>query len=268
MDPLKTHTQLFVNATQQNGSALIPNTLFDAYHDLGLSEGECLVLLHIMRLHQSLDDNTLTCVTYLVKKTKRTTAEMERTLKGLVNRKFLRIVKEVSVAMPDHVSLDPLYTKLLAWTPVAEVETSEPDLSPLFRAFENYFGHMNAMEYVFLNRWLKDDHWAPEVLLEALKIVALKRIRNFKYMEAILRNWKKKGFTTLSQIRNDQAQFDHLARTRADREAEQKERQTAERKFYRGRREKKPSTSKRQNIGLREGETLEEMRKRYDRLIE
>ena len=225
MDPLRTRTQLYVKATKQNGATQIPNTLFDAYHDLCLSSDELVLLQHIMRIHQSLDDTALTCVEYLAKKTKRSQSEIEQTLNNLAKKDFLRIVRDENTVTPDDISVDPLYAKLLGWTPVTEEETAAPDLAPLFNAYEEYFGHMNVYEHTMLSRWLNDDRWTPDILMEALQIASLKRIKSISYIDAILRNWREQGYTALAHIREGHKRYYNPPISRSGPETEDKEKQ-------------------------------------------
>jgi len=261
--------ELFLSLYQQvhnlSGATLVPNFLLDVYHKLDISNEELLILLHLLRAQMSPAGITLSCSDYLMEKMNRTRAEVGYLLKKLQGKGLLTMPRDAGTIQPQDVSMDLLYGYLLAWSRLSEQQQKEipsQDDAALIRAFENYFVSITSIEYEKIRDWMEVDGWKPEVILEALHVAALKRIRNFRYIDMILGTWKMKGYQSLEEIRADQEEFDRLKFVSAETVDEGASKKSVTRSVSRRKKAAKP------NIGLQENETPEEMRKRYDKLIE
>ena len=261
--------ELFASLYKQvhniSGATLVPNLLLDVYHKLDISTEELLVLMHLLRAQMSTEGSSLACSDYLMEKMNRSRSEVGYLLKRLQSKGLLSLPRDAGTIQPQDVSLELLYGYLLAWAKLPEQQKqviSAQDEAVLVRAFENYFVSMTAHEYDKIRMWLEVDGWKPEIVLEALHITALLRIRNFRYIDTILVNWKMKGLQTLEEVRMDQEEYDRQKFVSSEASVEETRKTSKTRSVSRGKRTSRP------NLMEQGEESREERKKRYDRLIE
>src|SRR5699024_7062854 len=102
-------------------------------------------------------------------------------------------------------SLNPLWEKL--FTPKAEPEEGIPE-GTLFVLFEQEFGRpLSPFEIETINAWLDEDEIIPSLIKAALRESVLMGKLNFKYMDRILRDWKRKGIHTVEEAREHSKSF-------------------------------------------------------------
>ncbi|MEX5397192.1 DnaD domain protein [Streptococcus sp. ZJ93] len=71
----------------------------------------------------------------------------------------------------------------------------------LIRKIEESFGRLlSPMEIEEIQKWVSDDGYKPDVILEALKEAVFKAKPNLRYIQGILRNWKNDNLTTVELI--------------------------------------------------------------------
>src|SRR5690606_14486161 len=74
--------------------------------------------------------------------------------------------------------------------------------------FEQEFGRpLSPFEIETVNAWLDEDLLAPSLIKAALRESVLMGKLNFKYIDRILREWKKKGIQTVEQAREESKSF-------------------------------------------------------------
>lgn len=89
---------------------------------------------------------------------------------------------------------------LAGLTPLPEREEMRA-LSHLYRRFEQELVRpLRYSESDRLRSWVEDEKIAPELIEEALTRAALRDKCTIRYIESILKNWQKKGLTTLSMV--------------------------------------------------------------------
>ncbi|MDR3289379.1 MAG: DnaD domain protein [Peptococcaceae bacterium] len=94
---------------------------------------------------------------------------------------------------------------------------SHPQLSSLIKTYEKELGRpLTGMECEFIGRWLTAD-FSQELIVEALRRGVGAGIRNFRYLDSILREWEKKNLRTLTEIEAEDAFFQerHEKKTRS-----------------------------------------------------
>ncbi|MCL2547584.1 MAG: DnaD domain protein [Symbiobacteriaceae bacterium] len=251
--------------TNSGGVTLLPNLLLDAYHYYELSGDELILLIHLIRCQDSASGSDLPLSDYLMEKMRRSRGEITMLLQSLQVKGFLHLAKDAGQMKPQDTPLHFLYSSLISWTEIPEdkreVQEKDPFLE-LVQLFEKYFRYMNEFEYQRMREWLTEDQWDPEVIREALRIAALNKILNFKYIDRILLNWQIQGVHTLADV--EAANNDHQSRRQQARGDETAVNQT-----------QPVSKSRRRGVPLfRVGsinqteETSVERKKRFDRLIE
>lgn len=71
----------------------------------------------------------------------------------------------------------------------------------LIKRFEKEFGRLlSPYEIERVIKWVTDDNYLPDVIIEALKEAIFKGKPNLQYIQGILRNWKNDNLTTVELI--------------------------------------------------------------------
>ncbi|WP_026906532.1 DnaD domain-containing protein [Paucisalibacillus globulus] len=178
---------------------IIPNELLISYKSLGLNEIE---LMTVILIHRSISKGNsfptleeLTAVLTIDEK------ECSVILRKLIQKNLLKIERTENSQhqLSEAYSLEPLWEKL--FQPVVEIRKETED-GTLFILFEQEFGRpLSPFEIETVNVWLDEDQISPALIKAALRESVLMAKLNFKYMDRILREWKKKGIHTVEQAR-------------------------------------------------------------------
>lgn len=91
--------------------------------------------------------------------------------------------------------------------PNTSTNPANPSLDNLVQTFEQELGRpLTRLECENLDRWLSA-HFSEELIIEALRRGVSAGIRNFRYLDSILREWEKKGLHTRAEIEAEDAYF-------------------------------------------------------------
>jgi len=216
----------FAQALFFSGTVTIPKYLLLHYADIGLSDQELMLVLHIL---SELDSDPYPPASLLSERMHTTTAVIEGVLGQLIERRLLSVerhwdperqawrhsysmvglinelaerwaIEQFRQLEADKAQQEK--TNLVRSTPVAKPETKS-----LLRTFENELGRaLSEMESEYIKRWL-DANYAPELIIEALRRSVSVGVRTFRYIDSILREWDKKGLRTLTEVEADDAYF-------------------------------------------------------------
>ncbi|NBJ71469.1 MULTISPECIES: DnaD domain-containing protein [Clostridia] len=185
----------------------IPNKLLTSYVSLGLNEKEVMLLLQLQRfIQEGIDFPTPDQLsTYVTMKEQ----ECALLLRGLVQKGVLTIAQqeEQGGKLTEAYCLNALWDKLFQ---PEENTQQDPETSEgtIFILFEQEFGRpLSPFEIETINAWLDQDSIAPALIKAALRESVLMGKLNFKYIDRILREWKKKGIHTVEQARMSSKQF-------------------------------------------------------------
>ncbi|MCC2251258.1 MAG: DnaD domain-containing protein [Bacillota bacterium] len=188
----------------------IPVELFLAYKDLGLNEKEVMLLLQIQRfLQDRVDFPTPDQLAAYVTMDEKECAHL---LRALIQKDMLAIKQQEREGekLSEAYCLTPLWNKLFS------SDTQQQEASTdgtIFILFEQEFGRpLSPFEIETINAWLDQDHISPALIKAGLRESVLMGKLNFKYIDRILREWKKKGIHTVEQARNASKQF-HSSQT-------------------------------------------------------
>lgn len=182
----------------------IPGVLLTKYAKLGLDEREVLLILQLIRFFQ--EDNEFPTPAELAEHLTINEKQCSNILRKLIQKGLLMIEqKENDLAqISEAYSINPLLEKLYA-----EKETEEENTTgTIFILFEQEFGRpLSPFEIEMINAWLDEDEIAPELIKAGLRESVLMGKLNFKYIDRILREWKKKGIHSVEQARNASKSF-------------------------------------------------------------
>ena len=71
-------------------------------------------------------------------------------------------------------------------------------ISKVIRTYEQVFGLTNPITIQTIQFWCQD--LSPELVIKALEITSNNNAHSFKYTEAILRDWEKRGIQTVEDV--------------------------------------------------------------------
>lgn len=120
---------------------------------------------------------------------------------GLLDFKTINLSGEIEMIFDASPALQKLEELLEADISVQEPQVLRYDLKQLVSDFEVELGRLlSPLEIEDLEKTLHDDRTAPELVREALREAVFNNKTNWKYIQAILRNWRREGITTVAQV--------------------------------------------------------------------
>ena len=78
------------------------------------------------------------------------------------------------------------------------VDEQVDPISKAIRTYEQVFGLASSINIQNIQYWCQD--LSPELVIKALEITSNNNARSFKYTEAILRDWEKRGIQTVEDV--------------------------------------------------------------------
>ncbi|TCT25543.1 DNA replication protein DnaD [Melghiribacillus thermohalophilus] len=183
----------------------IPEQLLSKYLDLGLNETELVIILHIYRFH--LRGNDLPSLEELSQFMTLEEQDIARCLSQLKKKGYLDIIRQNQGNLIDErYTLEPLFKAIYANN---DKKIGEEDhIANLFILFEQEFGRiLSPIEIETINQWLDEDGFQPAVIKAALREAVLMGKLNFRYIDRILNEWKKKGVQTVQDARKASKAF-------------------------------------------------------------
>lgn len=188
----------------QSGNLVLPAALLFHYKDIFKSSDEFLVwqffyLQNTTRLDDLAPSQIATAMDKTVAEVNRLISNL--TAQGLLDMKTIELGGEIEVifdASPVLAKLDTLLEEDSDTLAPAEEGNS---LKDLVEDFERELGRMlSPFELEDLQKTLKDDKAEPDLVRAALREAVFNGKTNWNYINAILRNWRREGITTLRQV--------------------------------------------------------------------
>ncbi|WP_188453891.1 DnaD domain-containing protein [Virgibacillus oceani] len=176
----------------------IPAKLLTSYKSYGLDEKDVMLVLQIHRF--ILNSNEFPTPNELSSYLTIDEKECSNLLRKLIQKGFLSIeqIENGQHQLSEIYSLDPLWEMIFS---LDKPEKKQED-GTIFILFEQEFGRpLSPFEIETVNVWLDEDKLAPSLIKAALRESVLMGKLNFKYIDRILREWKKKGIRSVEQAR-------------------------------------------------------------------
>lgn len=230
-------TDLFVH-----GVTFVPNLLLQFYPRMGLGESEVMLLIHLLRIRVQ-DKNLFPSREELGECVSGGVKQVERDLDSLREKGVLAVTHyylEDTGVIAEGFDFEPLFEKLSelwACTKVSEIERTQAllesgndgledrELGRMYEEFAGEFGRpISPIEVEQINRWR--DEVGRTLAREALRRAVLLGKLNFKYIDSIVREWRKNGLTTLDAVNEYEKRFQErrnrkpVRRTAGNRERE------------------------------------------------
>lgn len=196
----------------EEGSITIPSFLFSYYKKIGLTDVECMMLLHIHQfIQKGIDFPTHE---QLAERMILTSEQCSQIMGSLMHRGFLEIQKgstENGIYFEKY-TLKPLWERLMDYHLLQDIENQgekhKEEEDSLYTIFEQEFGRpLSPMECESLAMWIDNDHHSPAIIKAALKEAVMSNKMNFRYIDRILFEWQKRGIQTVDEARAQGEKF-------------------------------------------------------------
>ena len=132
-------------------------------------------------------------------------AEVNRSMsnlteKGLLRYKTIALNGEIEAVFDALPALERLDEIVENHSSVAQA-VSQNVLKDLVETFQQELGRLlTPFEIEDLTKTIQDDKTSPELVTAALREAVFNGKANWKYIQAILRNWRREGITTVAQV--------------------------------------------------------------------
>ena len=122
------------------------------------------------------------------------------TEKGLLQYRTIELNGEIEVIFDATLALERLDQLFEKQTP-NQVQSAPNDLKSLVDTFQQELGRLlSPFEIEDLEKSLKEDGTSADLIKEALREAVLNGKPNWKYIQAILRNWRHEGIKSVAQV--------------------------------------------------------------------
>lgn len=120
--------------------------------------------------------------------------------KGLLQYRTIELNGEIEVIFDATLALERL-DQLFGKQETSQVQSVPNDLKSLVETFQQELGRLlSPFEIEDLEKSLKEDRTSADLIKEALREAVLNGKPNWKYIQAILRNWRHEGIKSVAQV--------------------------------------------------------------------
>ena len=129
------------------------------------------------------------------------------TERGLLQYRTIELNGEIELLFDASLALEFLDNLLGAPTSSSDQLTPQNQLKDLVETFQQELGRLlTPFEIEDLTKTLKEDGTSADLIKEALREAVLNGKANWKYIQAILRNWRHEGIKSVAQIEAKRAE--------------------------------------------------------------
>lgn len=196
----------------KSGNLVLPSALLFHYKDIFKRADDFLIWQFIyLQNTTKMDDLAPSQIASALNKT---VAEVNRsisdlTAQGLLDMKTIELGREIEVvfdASPVLALLDKLVSEPKQ---VPEKQDVNP-VKELVEEFERELGRMlSPFELEDLQKTIREDKTDPDLVRAALREAVFNGKTNWNYINAILRNWRREGITTMRQVEERRKEYEN-----------------------------------------------------------
>ena len=129
------------------------------------------------------------------------------TERGLLQYRTIELNGEIELLFDASLALERLDDLLGAAHSSSDQLTPQNQLKDLVETFQQELGRLlTPFEIEDLTKTLKEDGTSADLIKEALREAVLNGKANWKYIQAILRNWRHEGIKSVAQIETKRAE--------------------------------------------------------------
>ena len=187
----------------KTGNLVLPTELFFHFHEIFDNSDDFLVWqFFYLQNTTSLEEISPVQIAESIGKS---VAEVNRSMsnlteKGLLQYKTIALNGEIEAVFDALPALERLDEIVENHSSVAQA-VSQNVLKDLVETFQQELGRLlTPFEIEDLTKTIQDDKTSPELVTAALREAVFNGKANWRYIQAILRNWHREGITTVAQV--------------------------------------------------------------------
>lgn len=187
----------------KTGNLVLPTELLFHFHEIFDNSDDFLVWqFFYLQNTTSLEEISPVQIAESIGKS---VAEVNRSMsnlteKGLLQYKTIALNGEIEAVFDALPALERLDEIVENHSSVAQA-VSQNVLKDLVETFQQEIGRfLTPFEIEDLTKTIQDDKTSPELVTAALREAVFNGKANWKYIQAILRNWRREGITTVAQV--------------------------------------------------------------------
>ena len=193
----------------KTGNLVLPTELLFHFHEIFDNSDDFLVWqFFYLQNTTSLEEISPVQIAESIGKS---VAEVNRSMsnlteKGLLQYKTIALNGEIEAVFDALPALERLDEIVENHSSVAQA-VSQNVLKDLVETFQQELGRLlTPFEIEDLTKTIQDDKTSPELVTAALREAVFNGKANWKYIQAILRNWRREGITTVLQAEQRRAE--------------------------------------------------------------
>ena len=182
---------------------IVPRILFNNYKKLNITEEELIIIMLIITFGNKIEYNP----DIFVKELNIDRHKVMGIISNLIEKNILSLeVVKNGRKTEEYISISLLYDKLL--NIVKDVSLDKPKIdTSIFSIFENELGRLlSPMELEQIKEWVTT-YKSDDLIISALKEAVLNGVSNFRYIDAILNEWNKRGYRNKDDIMKDRNNY-------------------------------------------------------------
>ena len=126
---------------------------------------------------------------------------------GLIQYRTIELNGEIELIFDASLAFERLDSLLDTQTSAATVPNSKNQLKDLVETFQQELGRLlTPFEIEDLSKTVKEDGIKADLIKEALREAVFNGKPNWKYIQAILRNWRHEGIQSVAQVEAKRAE--------------------------------------------------------------
>lgn len=195
-----------LNSILLRGNIQLPLFVVENYHNIGINNDEMIVLMQIIAYHQT--GNVFPNTKMISHRTHLDAKTVDSVISSLIKKKIISLNQSNTEFI-----LDGLFEKITDNKVNAEIASNTNDTTSnpykqLVLEISNSFGRdLSPNELVMIDRWIKLDDYAPELISAAIDRSILNGKMTLNYANAILVNWRNSGVLTLTDVDLENIKF-------------------------------------------------------------
>ena len=189
----------------KSGNLVLPSALLFHYKDIFKSSDDFLVWQFFYLQNTTKRDDL--APSQIANALGKSVADINKVISSLTSQELLdmktiELAGEIEIIFDASPVLEKLDQLLASQTSTNSEHQTEPNhFKQLVDEFERELGRfLSPFELEDLEKSLREDKTDPDLIREALKEAVFNGKTNWKYIQAILRNWHKEGITNLHQV--------------------------------------------------------------------
>lgn len=176
----------------EQSPVVVPRKLFTDARRLNITPVEFSLIVHLLEMTG--EGIVMPLPSELGDRMNVSENEARSVLLGLLQKELIAIDASTD---GERYSLLPLFEALQN----SEVKSSEPSINEnIIHTFEREFGTITPFEIEQIVGWMTEDGFNEELIMAALREAKLRNVRNFKYMDKILRVWQDHNVESLEDL--------------------------------------------------------------------